>query len=180
LPGDYSVTLTVNGKSYTQSLTLKMDPRVKASHEDLVKQFEALKKLSHNRQALEGINKQLEPLMSQIDKVKDAAEKNPVAAQLDELVKKLHELSGLNRARIGAPLELEVLGHLKGLFNAVERADVAPTPAIQAGVDEVDRAAPRIIEQWRAIETHELPELNNQLRAAGLPQLTLIASASSG
>jgi hypothetical protein len=101
-----------------------------------------------------------------------------VAAHLDQLVQKLRELAGLTRARIGAPLELEVLSHLKGLFSAVERADVAPTPAIQAGVDEVDRAAPRVIDQWHAIETHELPELNKQLEVAGLPQLTLTASGS--
>ncbi len=31
LPGDYSLVLTVNGQSYTQPLTVKMDPRVKAS-----------------------------------------------------------------------------------------------------------------------------------------------------
>jgi hypothetical protein len=29
LPGEYTVKLTVDGKSFTQPLTLKMDPRVK-------------------------------------------------------------------------------------------------------------------------------------------------------
>ena len=75
------------------------------------------------------------------------AGKNPVAGHLDELVKKLRDFAGASRARIGAPLELEVLGHLKGLFNA--------------------------------IETQELPQLNQQLEAAGLPKLTLTASDSS-
>jgi len=31
LPGQYKVVLTVDGKSYTQTLELKMDPRVKTS-----------------------------------------------------------------------------------------------------------------------------------------------------
>src|SRR3989475_2461 len=40
LPGSYTVEITVNGKSYTQPLTVKMDPRVKASEDDLRRQFE--------------------------------------------------------------------------------------------------------------------------------------------
>jgi len=34
LPGQYNISLTVNGKTYTQPLHLRMDPRVKASLED--------------------------------------------------------------------------------------------------------------------------------------------------
>src|SRR5262249_51114550 len=39
LPGTYTVRLTVNGKSYTQPLTVKMDPRVKFTDEALAEQF---------------------------------------------------------------------------------------------------------------------------------------------
>ena len=39
LPGKYSVKLTVNGISYTQPLTIKMDPRVKVTVADLALQF---------------------------------------------------------------------------------------------------------------------------------------------
>src|SRR5690242_332578 len=40
LPGDYTVKLTANGRSYTQPLVVKMDPRVKTSPGDLRNQFE--------------------------------------------------------------------------------------------------------------------------------------------
>jgi photosystem II stability/assembly factor-like uncharacterized protein len=40
LPGQYTVKLTVDGKSYTQPLIVKMDPRVKASPADLKRQFD--------------------------------------------------------------------------------------------------------------------------------------------
>ncbi len=39
LPGNYIVKLTVNGKTVSQSFTIKMDPRVKTSMADLQKQF---------------------------------------------------------------------------------------------------------------------------------------------
>ena len=40
MPGTYTVRLTVDGKTSTQPLDLQMDPRVKASREDLHAQFE--------------------------------------------------------------------------------------------------------------------------------------------
>ena len=40
LPGQYRVRLTVEGRSYTQPLTLKMDPRVKTSPAGLARQFQ--------------------------------------------------------------------------------------------------------------------------------------------
>ncbi|HEV7237784.1 MAG TPA: glycoside hydrolase [Thermoanaerobaculia bacterium] len=39
MPGTYTVRLTVDGKSSTQPLVVEMDPRVKASRDDLVRQF---------------------------------------------------------------------------------------------------------------------------------------------
>ena len=39
LPGDYSVVLKVNGKTYPQKLTVKMDPRVKTGADGLKQQF---------------------------------------------------------------------------------------------------------------------------------------------
>ena len=40
LPGTYTARLTANGKSYTASFTVKMDPRMKISAADLDKKFE--------------------------------------------------------------------------------------------------------------------------------------------
>ena len=48
VPGNYSVTLTSGGKTFTQPLTVKMDPRVKASAADLAQQFDFSKKTREN------------------------------------------------------------------------------------------------------------------------------------
>jgi hypothetical protein len=40
MPGSYTITLQVNGKTYTQPLELKIDPRVKTSVQDLQKQHD--------------------------------------------------------------------------------------------------------------------------------------------
>jgi hypothetical protein len=98
---------------------------------------------------------------------------------LDELLERLRDLAGVKPARIGAPIELELLEHLKALFNDIERVDAAPTPVLRSAVDNIDRAAPRVVEQWQTIETHDLPALNKELEAAGLAKIVLTASDSS-
>jgi hypothetical protein len=45
LPGEYTVKLTVDGKSFTQPLTVKMDPRVKTPPAALKQQFDLAMKL---------------------------------------------------------------------------------------------------------------------------------------
>ncbi len=46
LPGRYTIRLTVDGRSQTQPITVKMDPRVKTSPADLAAQLDMLRRLS--------------------------------------------------------------------------------------------------------------------------------------
>jgi hypothetical protein len=46
LPGEYTVKLTVDGRTYLQPLTVKMDPRVKIPAAGLARQFELAVKIS--------------------------------------------------------------------------------------------------------------------------------------
>jgi photosystem II stability/assembly factor-like uncharacterized protein len=48
LPGRYTVTLTVEGRSYTRSLTVRMDPRVNTPLTGLTQQFELAVELDHD------------------------------------------------------------------------------------------------------------------------------------
>jgi hypothetical protein len=45
-PGDYTATLSVGGRTYRQSLTVKPDPRVRASQSDLVEQLALAKQIT--------------------------------------------------------------------------------------------------------------------------------------
>ncbi|MDP9003737.1 MAG: glycoside hydrolase, partial [Verrucomicrobiota bacterium] len=171
LPGDYSVILTANGKSYTQPLSIKMDPRVKASTADLTQQFELGKALYEIRPALETVNNGLGALSAEIGKAKERARQNPVTAQLDALNKKLQELAGPPNRRASGTLSLELLEKLGTLFGAIQEVDVAPTPAIRAAVAEVQRESPSILQRWQAIESEDLPALNRELEAAGIGRI---------
>jgi hypothetical protein len=52
MPGTYTVRLTVDGKSFTQPLKVKMDPRVKTSLKDLQVQHDLSKQIYVFRKAL--------------------------------------------------------------------------------------------------------------------------------
>jgi photosystem II stability/assembly factor-like uncharacterized protein len=95
VPGEYSVKLTVNGKSYTQPLTVKMDPRVKASLAGLQQQFALAQRIvglmhqtfAPGKAELEGRNRELTALLEMIEGV-DAAPTAAMVSAVDELEKK--------------------------------------------------------------------------------------------
>ncbi|MGH9484630.1 MAG: WD40/YVTN/BNR-like repeat-containing protein, partial [Terriglobales bacterium] len=71
--GVYSVRLTVNGQTYTQPLTVTLDPRLHATHEDLVAQWDLAVKINHDlTQAWAAVNQML-ALQTQIAAIKTSA-----------------------------------------------------------------------------------------------------------
>jgi hypothetical protein len=57
---------------------------------------------------------------------------------------------------------------LSGLMNAMQAADVAPTANTLAAVTAAQQDAARVMAQWNALRTVDLPALNAQLRTAGV------------
>jgi len=171
MPGDYSVGLRANGKTVTQLLRVKMDPRTKASVADLGQQLELSKGLYEFRPALEAINKDLKRLSAAIEKTKELAGQNAVTAQLDAMLTKLQEIAGPPNPRANSTLSLDLLEKLRTLFGSLEEADAAPTPVMRATVADVQRESQSVIARWQAIETQDVPALNRQLEAAGLSKI---------
>jgi photosystem II stability/assembly factor-like uncharacterized protein len=62
---------------------------------------------------------------------------------------------------------------LSGLMNAMQAADVAPTANTLAAVTAAQQDAARVMAQWNALHTVDLPALNASLRGAGLAAIEL-------
>jgi hypothetical protein len=167
LPADYSVVLTVAGKSYTQPLTVKMDPRVKVSAADLAAQFELANQLSQIRPGLIPIDKKLSSLSDAVTKIREGATEKTLIEQLDAFAKKLREFAPAN-SRPGAPISLEVLTQLETVFARVEEVDAAPTPALTAAGAEISRRTKEVVQRWQAFVSQDVPAFNRDLKAAGL------------
>ena len=169
-PGNYSVVLTVGGKSFTQPLTLKMDPRVRASSVDLAKQFDLSKALYDTRATLEPIGKKFEALAVELAKAKERAGDKPVKEQIETLNKKLQEFADPVRVRTGQPLQLDVLSKVGTLFGDLQQVDAGPLPAIENAAVQIQREAKSAVERWQAIPG-EVATLNAALEAAGVEKI---------
>jgi photosystem II stability/assembly factor-like uncharacterized protein len=125
LPGTYTVRLTVDGRALEQPLQVRMDPRVTTSAEDLAAQHTV---------AL-GLCAALDGSMEVLGKVRSAS--GPTAADASR-AKRLGDLDErLSRLN----------GQLARLLATVEAADVLPTPAVLAAVDETIGRVDRLVAQ---------------------------------
>jgi photosystem II stability/assembly factor-like uncharacterized protein len=172
IPGDYTVTLTANGKSYTQPLTVKLDPRVKMSAADLQEQLGLSEQLCQIRATLEPIGKSFDSLVEQLRKLKERSLPKPVEDKANALIEKLKELEP-PRPRPGAEPSLHALDSAKSLFDDIQGVDAAPTERVKAAVSDVRSLATSTIERWKKISSEHLPVLNKELQSAGLSPLNL-------
>ena len=172
-PGTYSVVLKVDGKTSTEPLTIKMDPRVKTPPAELQKQFELSKALYDARLRLEPISEQLNSLSAQLDAAKKRGTKQPLAAQIDDLNAKLGELAGSGNRRPGTQLSLGVINRLATVFDRLQEVDAGPTPNVEAATREVLNDSRSVLARWKVIEETDLPAIRQQFKQNGLPDLKL-------
>jgi hypothetical protein len=171
MPGEYTVVLTAAGKSYTQPLAVKMDPRVKTPLSDLARQFELSKRLYDEWLKLEPLVDRINAFGVELTNLRARVGEGTVATQIDALNKKVQELTGTASRRPGTPPNLVVLARLQTLFNVIQEVDVAPTAQVAAAVADVQRESNSLLERWRAIESQDIPALNKELQGAGIPKL---------
>ncbi|MBA3960966.1 MAG: glycoside hydrolase [Chthoniobacterales bacterium] len=172
LPGDYSVTLTAGSQSFSKSLTVKMDPRIKTSTNDLTKQFELSKELYEMRETLIPIGKQYEVLVTELGKVKVNGASQNVQNKIESLRRKLEELADPSASRADQPLTFDLLGKVTKLFSDLQQADVAPTAqqvSARANLKQRTASAPA---QWKLV-LQNVETLNATLAATGAEPLKL-------
>jgi hypothetical protein len=162
-PGQYTVKLTVNGKSYTQPLTLKMDPRVKTPPLGLTQQF-ALSKLLYDdllnvQKALNDVRALRESLSQ-----RRASLSGEPARSAESLALRLTALEGGvgggrgggGGGRGGAPEGPDTLGNITGglnqLMGLLQGADVTPTTQLVAAVGARHSAVAKLMAQWSALK----------------------------
>jgi photosystem II stability/assembly factor-like uncharacterized protein len=179
LPGQYSVILSVDGKKYTQTLQLRMDPRVKTSAEDLRRQFELDQNIAdalhQDYEALQQVRSLRAQLKSpsligvEAKNAKFAA----IAKTASEVEAKAAALEGEEGGRYLSTPEGRSLARLNGgfdiLVSGLDTADAAPTTQQSAMFDELKKALEEQLSAWGGLKSKDVPELNERLKKAGLP-----------
>ncbi len=170
-PGDYTVMLTVNGKTFSQPLTVAMDPRVKASAAALQEQFDLSWQLYQLRLKLAPMGKKFDDIAEQLTKLRaKAAERSDVTQKLEAFAQTLMKF-GPPHPRSGAPPSLFVLESTTRLFNDIQGADAAPTAAVKAAVADLDTKVGPMMDAWHKLLESDLPGLNQQLKQAGFSEI---------
>ena len=170
-PGDYTLTLTVHGETFSKPLTVAMDPRVKASGGDLQEQFDLSWKLYQLRLKLAPIGKKFDDIAEQLTKLRaKAAERSDITKELEAFAQTFMKF-GPPHPRPGAPPSLFILESTTRLFNEIEGADAAPTAAVKAAVADLDTKVGSMMDAWHKLLESDLPALNQQLKQAGFPEI---------
>lgn len=181
LPGRYSVKLTVNGRSYTQPLTVKMDPRVKTPQDGLAQQHAIAMRCYAGLKAVHDALEQVRKLRAQLRELRGRAGQGALAEAIAALERKLAGLEGAGGGfrggggpggATGEPSLSRLNGELLGLMGIVEGADVTPTTQAVAASEQVQRTLEQVLSRWSEIKETDAKVLNEQLAKAGLPALT--------
>ncbi len=178
-PGDYTVTLAVEGKTFTQPLTVAMDPRVKASAADLQEQFDLSWRLYQLRLKLAPMGEKFEEIAEQLTKLKARAAERPDLTQKLEAFVQILMKFGPPHPRPGEPPSLFVLGSTTHLFDDIQDADAAPTMATKAAIEDLEAKVGATMDAWRKLLEADLPALNQQLKQAGFPEIKTEAAQAS-
>ncbi|WP_338875929.1 glycoside hydrolase [Spirosoma sp. SC4-14] len=129
LPGTYTIKLTVNGKVYTQPLTITMDPRVKVSPAVLKQQHDLSIAVYEGR-------KQVINLLGEAQSIQAKATTDIQKKKVDELKT---SLTSLNRA-------------FSSIFGVLQDTDMQPTTQAIATANEALATLKKTLAQWALLK----------------------------
>jgi photosystem II stability/assembly factor-like uncharacterized protein len=172
LPGQYTVRLTVNGKSYSEPLIVKIDPRVKTSPAALEQEFNLAMRLAsmmteNSRGVLEARS-----ILEQIKTVSSTADASMLES-LKSVATKVSEILEKSDApgAFSGPTLTALNTKLAALYADVDKADAAPTAALSSATADTERGLSTAMRRWNDLKSNDLAQLNRQLRMANLPAI---------
>ncbi len=155
LPGIYTVRLTVDGRAYSQPLTVKMDPRVRISEAGLRLQHDIGVRMNDAISRDFAALAQLRERRGQLRTQREGAKAGEIAdslAALDSL------LLGIESGPRGGTAEnlVRLNGELAGILDTVEGADAEPTTQVVKTAADLERALATVLTRWSEIQRTRL------------------------
>jgi hypothetical protein len=175
------VKLTVNGRSYTQPLTVVADPRVSATPAALAAQFQLEQRMVAGITATYHAVNYLDQLRATLTARTSEATGKPAADQIASAIQTITTTLGpLTAGPASFGTAHRDLGRR---LNDQLVGDVQPTTSIVAGVDGPCEAIDAGLATLRQLQETTIRQLNATLRNAGLSELpawTPMASPACG
>jgi photosystem II stability/assembly factor-like uncharacterized protein len=137
MPGNYTVKLTVDGKTFTQQLAVKMDPRVKTSVNDLQVQHDfSLQAYNNRKQALQ--------IIDQISMLK---EKTKDQATIDSLNKLQNGIRGSQETSF-----TQLNTTFASLHDLLQDSDMPPTSQMISAMKEANNNFQVLLQKWNEMK----------------------------
>jgi len=171
MPGNYIIKLTVDGKSYTQPLTVKIDPRVKTPLLELQKQYDLSDKCYRHLKTVITASAKLNSLHEQIGKLLPNASGELAAAlkKTDADALKIENGAPGNKAESFNGLR----SSLGGLMNLLQESEMPVTTQTAAAVTQADSYFNNLNLKYNELTGNGLKALNEQLARAGAGKIVL-------
>jgi photosystem II stability/assembly factor-like uncharacterized protein len=185
VPGKYSVKLTADGKSYTQPLTVKMDPQVKTPLPELQRQFDFAQQVSVKSAEIAKARGEVARVRAQItDLRKQVGGNSALSASLDALDAKAAAIGGVtvpttpDSSGVAAPSAdvsslMFVGGEFGQVLQAAEGPDNAPSIQVVNAFAKAQKLGDAAMAKWTAVKNADLAAVNNQLKQANLTPISL-------
>lgn len=170
LPGSYTVKLTVNGKTLTAPLEVKLDPRIKLPAAAIAQQHQLAVRLAGALTRSSQLVLHAQSTADQLARLTGKPE--PLAGQITAVASRVATLlSGPKTAPPPGKPRPATLGGVNGnlatLYKLVD-VDAAPTAVAVTEAARAERELTQLAAAWDALRTGDLAALNAALAAAGL------------
>jgi photosystem II stability/assembly factor-like uncharacterized protein len=148
--GSYTVRLTVDGKTHTQPLVVKQDPRVKTPSEGMRAVYQLTDSLYFMQKKLADASDSARAMLGRATAGSDNALQ--IGAVLDAPAPNTAASGNPNAPRPPGPGTLRAsLIAVAGLVNSLQQADVAPTTTQRAAINSALRDAAAALTKWNAL-----------------------------
>jgi photosystem II stability/assembly factor-like uncharacterized protein len=153
MTGDFTVKLIVDGQTYAQTLTVKLDPRVKTDWTDLKLQHDISLNCYKNRQQIALMTQTITGFKENIAKAAVNANQQKATA-LKDLEKQLIELENERLSRLDAAFA--------ALFNTIHDTDMPPTSQAIAASRDLSNKFDELLTQWVGLNRNVLLALDGK------------------
>ncbi|MDQ6718541.1 MAG: hypothetical protein M3Z17_09390 [Gemmatimonadota bacterium] len=182
LPGTYTLKLTVNGRSYTQPLTLTNDPRSAATLDALRAQHDLQMRIVQGIEASFVGNRIARDLRDLLRAPLPAgvSPDSSISAQAAVIIARLDTVAGLDAARgrrgpgqTPPPTFRAINDALVQQLNSQDLGDMAPTPGALAAFATTCRELATVAAAWKKLSVEELGSYNTVIVGRGRKAIVL-------
>jgi hypothetical protein len=188
VPGTYSVRMTVNGQTQTQSFVLQKDPRSTATQADLEQQFAFLisvrdetSKANNAVRTIRNMKSQLADRAAKLPEAQRAAFKTKADAfssQLSDIEAQIYQVKNQSgQDPLNYPIRLN--NKIAALAGVAGSADARPTDQTREVFRLLSAELQTQLDRMERVMASGLPPLNADLKSAGLPLLVQSTEESS-